>query len=144
MGFVSNLGGARDTVCSLAAVHQQCIEWRLIAEAIDAKAEIEVARQALLQGVVGVWGRQDRNCADTVSYSVERGEDGYDRITARATNFESVSQVTTAAEGVVVARATTSSETGGREQWEFRPNGDQMTVYDKDGVATTLVRCAAG
>lgn len=141
LGFVSNLGGARDAVCSLAAVHQRCIDWSLITEPVDVEAQIEDARQTLLQGVVGAWGRQDRNCTDTISYAVARGEDGYDRITARAPGFESLSQVTTAADGVIVARATTPSENGGREQWEFRPNGDQMTVYDKDGVATTLVRC---
>ncbi|HCK85162.1 MAG TPA: hypothetical protein DHW63_11800, partial [Hyphomonadaceae bacterium] len=55
--------------------------------------------------------------------------------------FESVSQVIAAENGVIVARATAPSDAGAREQWEFRPSGDRLTIYDKDGVATTLVRC---
>jgi hypothetical protein len=31
---------------------------------------------------------------------------------------------------------------GPHAQWEYHPNGDQLTVIDKDGTPTTLVRCS--
>lgn len=138
LGFVSNLGGARDAVCSIASVHQFCLDRGLITGDAANPAQI---RARLLASVNGDWGRQDRNCADTVNYSVAHGADGFDRITATAPNFQTVSQVIAAENGVIVARDTAPSTTGAREQWEFHPDGDRLTVYDKDGVATTLVRC---
>lgn len=139
LGLVSNLGGARNAVCSLAAVNSACAQWGLIVP--DVAETAAQARQRLLDGVVGRWGRQDRDCSDAVTYSVARGSDGLDRIIVRAPGYESVGQVTAAENGVIISRATTPSATGGREQWELRPRGDQMIVLDKDGVSTTLVRC---
>jgi hypothetical protein len=139
LGFVSNLGGARNAVCSLAAVNEHCVRWGLTT--LSPVVTAAQARQALLATVNGRWGRQDRNCVDTVDYSVTPGTDGFERITVRASGHESVGQVIAAENGVIVSRTTTPSETGAREQWELRPNGDQMVVVDKDGVSTTLVRC---
>jgi hypothetical protein len=139
LGFVSNLGGARNAVCSLAAIHARCVEWGLITP--RPTEMVQQTRQRLLAGMNGRWGRQDRNCADTVDYSVTPGTDGSERITVRAPGYQSVGQVIAVENGVIISRSTTASETGPREQWEFRPNGDQMVVVDKDGVSTTLVRC---
>lgn len=147
LGFVSNLGGARDAVCGLGAINQTCLDWGLMPAqaATTDPAELTVeARQRLLNGIVGVWGRQDRDCTDVVSYSVARGEDGVDRITAAGAGFQSFSQVIAAENGVIVARDAAPSASGAREQWEFRPDGDRLTLYDRDGVATTLVRCGGG
>ncbi|MGE0530786.1 MAG: hypothetical protein AB7G40_17190 [Hyphomonadaceae bacterium] len=144
LGFVSNLAGARNAVCGLSAINQACLDWGIVPSQAAATDPVQLtaeARQRLLNGVVGEWGRQDRGCTDVVRYSVARGDDGFDRITAAGVGFESVSQVVAAENGVIVARDTSPSESGTREQWEFRPNGDRLTLYDKDGVATTLVRC---
>jgi hypothetical protein len=141
LGFVSNLGGARDDVCELEAAAGPCRDWGLI-RAEPAALDPALARAQLLQSVDGLWGRQDRDCSDVVRYEVARGEDGVDRILASAPGFESESQVIAAENGVIVARDLTPSPNGAREQWEFRPDGDRITLYDKDGVATTLVRCA--
>lgn len=143
LGFVSNLGGARDAVCSVGALSKTCLTWGLV-RADAAPLDPAQTRARLLQGVVGAWGRQDRDCSDVVTYAVTRGDDGVDRITASAANFESVSQVIAAENGVIVARDAQPSASGAREQWEFRPDGDRLTIYDKDGVATTLARCALG
>ncbi|MGE0187581.1 MAG: toll/interleukin-1 receptor domain-containing protein [Hyphomonadaceae bacterium] len=149
LGFVSNLGGARDAVCSISAIHQTCLDWGLIVEAevLPTPEELqEQARQALLQQIVGTWRiqiGQDHDCsdaADTMTFAVTRGEDGHDRIMSSGPDgFQGVSQVTTAADGIITARA--ASETG-RELWEFHPDGDQLVLFDKEGVATTFVRCA--
>lgn len=140
LAFVANLGGARDAVCGLAAAAPYCLRIGLVA-AVTPSADPAELRAALLRSVEGAWGRQDRNCSETVRYRVSHGADGTDRITASATNFESVGQVIAAENGVVISRVTTPSANGGREQWEFRPDGDGMIVIDKDGVSTTLVRC---
>jgi hypothetical protein len=52
-------------------------------------------------------------------------------------------QVSAAEGGVVDARDITPTSTGAREQWEYKPNGALMTVYDPTGAATTLARCPA-
>jgi hypothetical protein len=139
LGVVSNLGGARDGVCSLAAINATCVHWGLVIP--DASETAAQSRQRLLDSVEGRWGQQDRDCSEAVRYSVVRRVDGFDRITVSAPGFESVGQVIAAENGVIVSRSTTPSPTGAREQWELRPNGDQMIVLDKDGVSTTLVRC---
>lgn len=142
LGFVSNLGGTRDVVCSIEAAAGLCRDWGL--ERAEAAApDASGIRAALLASVEGSWGRQDRDCSDVVRYSVARVADGVDRIRASASGFASEAQVIAAENGVIVARDLAPSADGAREQWEFRPDGDRLTLYDKDGVATTLVRCAA-
>ncbi len=112
LGFLANLGGARDMLCGFNGLRQTCRDWGIVgAEAADPAVLAAETRQRLLAGVVGAWGRQDRDCANTVNYRLARGEDGFDRITATAPGFESVSQVIAAENGVVVARATAASAT---------------------------------
>jgi hypothetical protein len=125
VGFIANVGGARDALCSVSALNAWCGD----------------ERRELLQSLTGTWGRQDRDCSETVTYSLARSDDGIDRILGRAPNFESLMQVIAAEDGVVVARSTTPTRNGSREQWEFRPDGDRLVIYDKDGIATTLMRC---
>lgn len=141
LGLVSTAGGARNAVCSLQAFREACVSAGLVPTPTDPVAVAAAARAQLLQSIVGTWGRQDRDCSEAVSYALVHGADGVDRITLRAPGFESVGQVVATENGVVMTRATTPSLNGGREQWEFRPNGDGMVVLDKDGVSTTLVRC---
>jgi hypothetical protein len=143
LSFIADIGGARDAICSIGALRKACLDAKLVSEAPDAAAIAADARARLLSSVAGVWGRQDRNCSETVAYSLVREEDGVDRIVGRAPNFESLMQVIAAENGVVVARSTTPTTSGSREQWEFRPDGDRLVIYDKDGAATTLVRCSA-
>lgn len=142
LGFVSNLGGARDAVCGLEAASGLCSKLGLVRTEAAATDPMQV-RAHLLQSVAGTWGRQDSDCGDVISYSIERAENGPEFIVARAADFESSSQVLAAENGVIVARTTEPSQTGAREQWEFRPDGDRLTIYDRDGIATTLVRCEA-
>lgn len=139
LGFIANLGGTRDTMCSLSAIASSCVQFGLVAP--NPAVTSQQTRQRLLDSVSGRWGRQDRGCGDAVTYSVLHGEDGFDRVTVSALNFESTGQVIAVENGVIISRTTTPSSEGAREQWELRPNGDQMTVTDKDGVSTTLVRC---
>lgn len=158
LGFVSNLGGARDAVCSISAIHQTCLDWGLVVEAEVPQTPEELqeqARQALLRQIVGTWRVQDSNtrdcsAANTITYGVTRGEDGYDRIVARGPDgFESVSQISTVGDGIITARATGVSRSGdiagsqdGRELWEYHPDGDQLVIFNRVGATTTLVLCS--
>lgn len=140
-GFVSNVGGARDAVCKLSAVHQACLDTGLILPA-GPTAEEQQAR--LIDDVNGAWSRLDRDCTERVTYRVERDQSGVYRIRGAATDFESVMQVVAIdpAAGVITARATTPNAAGLRELWEHRPNGDVLALRDQAGTETTLARCA--
>lgn len=140
-GFISNLGGARDGVCKLDAVHQLCLDWGLITQEV---AETPEAAQARLVGAVaGGWGRLDRGCADVVTYRVEQDEGGIYRIHGHAPGFESVMQITSIdpVAGAFHARATRPNAEGVRESWEFRPQGDVLALRDPLGTETVLGRC---
>ncbi len=100
------------------------------------------AREHALSSLEGVWGRQDRNCQETLHYAIETGADGIKRVRVTgAGGYSSAGQVVAVDDGVIMTRNTTPSSVGAREQWEFRPQGDRLVVHDKDGVATILVRC---
>ncbi len=118
------------SVCDPAFMHTACASVGILADN---------DRDRLLDSVAGTWGRQDRSCAEgTVTYRVLRGDEGDDRL-SRGSDW--TGQVWAAEDNAIVVRST--SDTGGaREQWEFRLEGDRMHVIDKDGVTTTLVRCA--
>jgi hypothetical protein len=100
------------------------------------------ARAQLIAAVTGAWGRQEQSCAEAIRIKAATDAAGVTRITVTtAKGFASTGQVIAADSGASVTRDTTPSAGGGREQWEYRPNGDAMAVIDKDGVTTTLVRC---
>jgi hypothetical protein len=110
----------------------------------DPAAVTAQARARLIQSVAGVWDRQDRSCAQPITVAATTWTDGVTRIAVNAKGFTSSGQVIAADNGVILSRNTTATASGPREQWEYHPNGDAMTVIDKDGVATILVRCPAG
>lgn len=144
LSFVSNLGGARDAICSVSAAHQACLDWGLIAQ-IEAPESVEDQQARLVNAVSGTWGRLDRNCADTITYAVSRGDDGVYRINGTAPGFESLMQVTSidVLNGAINARGALPNEAGIREVWEYKPSGDQLVMLGPEGRAESLGRCAA-
>lgn len=143
LGLVSNMSGARNAMCSLPAINATCVEWGLIMPPAPTAEELQ---RRLIESVNGAWGRLDRNCADTVTYRVERDDNGVYRIRGTAAGgFDSTMQVIAidAAAGAITARATTPNEAGVRELWEYRPDGDVLAMRDQAGTETTLARCLA-
>lgn len=141
LGFVSDIAGARSAVCSLPAINRACVEWGLVMLPAPTAEELQ---QRLIDSVNGAWGRLDRDCADTVTYRVERDENGIYRIRGTAAGgFDSTMQVIAidAAAGAITARATTPNDDGVREVWEYRPDGDVLALRDQAGTETTLARC---
>jgi len=142
LGFLSNLGGARDAVCELRPVHEACLQAGLIQPDAPSLAE---QQQQLVESISGTWGRGDRDCSVTVTYEVSRGDDGAYRIHGVAENFDSTLQVTMIdpEAGLVSARETLPGPSGLREQFEYHPNGDVLDVKDQAGTSTPLARCGA-
>ena len=145
LGLIANLAGTRDAVCRLSALEPLCRRWGLVAPPPPDPAVLAAqARRKLIQGVAGTWDRQDRACAAPIRIGVATDEDGVSRLTVTgAKGYVSVGQVIAADNGAVMTRNSTAGPGGRRDQWEYRPDGDQLTVIDKDGVATPLVRCQA-
>jgi len=146
LGLAANVGGVRDALCGAGALNAACQSLGFVAAPPppSAAALAGQARQKLIQSIAGVWDRQDRSCAKPITITATTGGDGVSRITVQAAGgYASTGQVTAADNGAVISRNITAAAAGPREQWEYRPNGDEMTVLDKDGVATTLVRCPA-
>jgi hypothetical protein len=139
LGFVANLGGARDAVCSLAALEKTCLGTGI---ARDEPSTAD-ARNALLARVVGVWGNQanadEPACATTIRYVLEQ-RGGEDVVIARSEGFESVGRVLSAEGGAIFTRAISPPEEAG-SQWQLEPEPDLLTLTDRNGVKTPLVRC---
>jgi len=139
LGFVANLGGARDAVCSLSALENVCARAGVVsntASALDARA-------TLLSRVTGVWGNQagaeGPACSTTLRYSVERHE-GEDMIVAHGETYESVGRVLSAEGSSIFTRAISPPEEAGM-QWQLEPEADLLTLTDRNGVKTPLIRC---
>jgi len=143
-GFVSNLGGMRDAVCNTnESTYQFCIDNALIRPPVDPVVVQRQARERLMQSLAGTWGRLDRDCANSVSFTVEQGEGDIYRIRSVAEGFDSIMQVTTidTDNSVITARQTLPGQSGLRETWEYRPNGNELSMRDAAGTETTLARC---
>jgi hypothetical protein len=141
LGFVSNLGGARDAVCSIGAVHDACLRAGLIQPAGPSLAE---QQRHLVQAIAGHWARGDRDCNTALDYAVALGDDGRTyRIRATAPGFDSTLQVESIdpSAGLVTARETRPGPSGLRQEWQFRPNGDILDIKDQAGTSTPLARC---
>jgi hypothetical protein len=139
LGFIANLGGARDTVCSLSALESVCARAGIVSDTSSAPD----ARATLLSRVTGVWGNQasaeDPACSTTLRYSVERRE-GEDMIVAHGETYESVGRVLSAEGSSIFTRAISPPEEAGM-QWQIEPEADLLTLTDRNGVKTPLVRC---
>jgi hypothetical protein len=141
MGVVANVGGARDGLCRFAGTCPQLATAAAV-RAPDPAALAAKARAELIQSMAGGWSRGDQSCAQPIAIKVATDPHGVTRITVTtAKGFSSTGQVLAADNGAIVTRDTTPTSGGAREQWEYRPSGDAMTVVDKNGVTTTLVRC---
>ncbi len=141
LGFVSNLGGARDAVCSISAIHQTCLDWGLVVEA-EVPPTTEELQAQLIDGVNGLWRRLDRDCATSVTFRVERDGDGVYRIFGSSEGAaDSVMQVGAidTETGWISARLMS----GPTEIWEYQPRGDMLDMRDQAGVVTSLARCPA-
>ena len=148
LGLIAIAGGAHETVCRLTAAQSVCRGVGLAPAASQPASDTATlaaqARLRLIQGVAGVWDRQDGACRAPFTIRVVTGEDNVTRLmVAGPGRYTSTGQVIAADNGAVVTRNITAGRDGAREQWEYRPDGDQMTAIDRDGVATALVRCAS-
>ncbi|HEV2363633.1 MAG TPA: toll/interleukin-1 receptor domain-containing protein [Caulobacteraceae bacterium] len=146
LGVLGLAGAARGRLCGLPLASAVCgpTPPGSASPPVDPAALAARARSRLIQSVAGLWDREDRSCSSPISIAIAVGADGATRITVSdAKGFASTGQVVAADSGVVVTRSSTPTGPGAREQWEYRPNGDAMTVLDKNGVSTMLVRCPA-
>jgi hypothetical protein len=75
----------------------------------------------------------------TIRYSAERRDD-QDVIVARREDYESIGRVVSAQAGSIFTRAISPPEEAGA-QWQIEPQRDLLTLTDRDGVKTPLVRC---
>jgi hypothetical protein len=143
IGVMANVGGSRDGLCRMTAGEAACRPAPVSQTgAPDPAALATRARANLIRGVTGAWSRQEGSCAEAITIKAATDPSGVSRLTVTtAKGFASTGQVIAADNGEIVTRDTTPSAAGGREQWEYRPSGDAMTVTDKNGVTTTLVRC---
>lgn len=146
-GFISNLGGARNAVCEVAALHPYCVQYGLVTVAPpqeDAAVVQARAREQLMTSLNGTWGRLDRDCANSVTFAITLGDDDVYRIRSTAEGgFDSTMQVTTidTERGMISARQAVPGENGRRERWDYYPHGDELTMRDENETATTLGRC---
>jgi hypothetical protein len=152
LGFIANLGGARDAACSLAALEKPCRDVGLISEAQEPAPEADPAiiraaeRSRLLGTMNGRWARGDidpitgqpRNCSQAMTIAITKDEAGIERVQVRAVGFESSDQVETAADGVV--RVNGRGANGVMVEGKYEPNGDRL-VYTSGATSTTLFRC---
>jgi hypothetical protein len=147
LGLIANIGGARATMCSLGPLRAACQSLNLmpvVAPVADPAAVAAAARQKLIQSVQGVWAPPNGSCANPITIATSTGDDGVALITISKKNgYKSTGQVmsTDTDKGVISSRNTTATADGPHAQWEYHPNGQQMTAVDKDGTSTTLVRC---
>ncbi|HAY06476.1 MAG TPA: toll/interleukin-1 receptor domain-containing protein [Hyphomonas sp.] len=146
LGFLSNLGGARDALCSISSIETPCQEFGLtqapqIEPTPDPDAIETKLRDRLLSGLNGLWSRQERDCSVTAQFAVETDEGGISRLRITADGFESLGQVVAAENTTVVTQATSPAPGESRGQWTYRLDGDRLVATDPSGVETTLNRC---
>jgi hypothetical protein len=141
----ANIGGARDTLCSVAALKARCQTWGLMAaSAPDAALAAAAARLKLVRSIDGIWGRQNSSCRDHL-VTIAADARGMQIKVASEGGYASTGDVVTVDtdKRVIFTRDSAATADGPHAQWEYHPTGDQLTVIDKDGTPTTLVRCKA-
>jgi hypothetical protein len=136
--IAANIGGSRDGVCRLWGGLPFC------ARAAGAQSAVLAAqaRSKTIQAVTGAWDRQSGSCSKPITISESTDANGATLIKVLGPNgFAGESQVIAVDNGALISRQVSSTASGGKEQWQYSPNGDEMSVTDKDGVITHLVRC---
>jgi hypothetical protein len=144
--FANNLGGARNTVCSLPALDPSCVKWGLVASPALA-TDPDRAKNAVLAKVEGLWGNAAKvgaaACTVTLRYSVtQRGPDDFIVVQGRdgVREWESVGRVVSVGADSIFTRTLTPVEETGT-QWELRLEADRLIQIDSKGTPTPLVKC---
>ncbi len=141
LALATDLGGVRGGVCRAVGL-SVCAHRTPTAVVADSAAALIQARGRLIGAVTGAWDRQEGSCAKPITIRASTGAGGVTELQVTSSDgFMSAGQVIAADSGAVVTRQVGATRPGAREQWEYRPNGEEMTVLDKEGVATTLIRC---
>jgi hypothetical protein len=139
--IAANIGGSRDGVCRLWAALPFCAHPAHVT-ATDSAALATQARSNTIRAVTGAWDRQNGSCSTPVTISESTDTNGATLLRVLGPNgFAGVSQVIAVDNGAVISRDISSTIPGAKEQWQYSPNGDEMSVTDKDGVITHLIRC---
>ena len=142
LAFATDVGGVRGGVCRAVGLSFCARRTPPPAAVTDSAQAATQARSRLIAAVTGAWDRQDGSCAKPITIRAAAGAAGATELQVTAADgFVSAGQVIAADSGAVVTRQIGATQAGGRQQWEYRPNGEEMTVLDKEGVATTLIRC---
>lgn len=141
LALIANLGGARETVCSIAQLPAIC------GESQDPNAGVGGGERArLLAGLGGRWARGDidpttgqpRDCSQALTIAVVTDVAGVSRVHLTAEGFESRDQIEAASDGIV--RVSGRGANGVLVEGRYEPNGDQLT-YTSGGTPTMLYRC---
>jgi hypothetical protein len=90
----------------------------------------------------GVWGRQNDSCAHSIAISTDAS--GSQIKIRGAQGYVSSGEIVTVDpdKRVIFTRNSSGTAVDPHAQWEYHPNGGQLTVIDKDGTPTTFVHCA--
>lgn len=140
LALIANLGGARETVCSIAAIPAICSEFP------GSNVSGGDERALLLAGMNGRWARGDidpttgqpRDCSQALTIAVVTDVAGVSRVHLTAEGFESRDQIEAASDGIV--RVSGRGANGVLVEGRYEPNGDQLT-YTSGGTPTMLYRC---
>jgi hypothetical protein len=139
LGFVANLGGARDFACDFESLAAICAT---LAPVSPVRTE---GREELLRAVTGTWGVQGENCSETVRYEwlVEPPNPPL-LITTRRDGSAVREQLLTADNGRVMTQEISPRLDGSRLIWTYAPNGQFMLASSSASDAPNpapLVRC---
>jgi hypothetical protein len=144
LGFIANIGGARDTLCSLAPLMAACRSLNVAPRPtppVDASASTAEAQQKLVQEIDGVWCRQNDAVDHPFTLTTTANANGF-HITVIANNHPpstgDVDSVDT-----LKALILSHNSTAPHDQWQYHPQGSTLIVTDKEHVPTTYVRCTA-
>ena len=144
VGVISNLGGARDTLCGVRSLKPACQAWGLTAPPSDPVLAAKAARLTLVRSVDGIWGRQNDSCANSIA--ITTNVNGSQISVRGAHGYVSSGDIVTVDtdKRVIFTRNAAGTVVGPHAEWEYHPSGDQLTVIDKDGTPTTFVHCNKG
>jgi TIR domain len=149
LGVISDIGGARETLCSIDMLRGIC---RVSSESTRPQVSPEKTRPAqtertrLLSDLQGTWipmGNEQRatscNSAIKTTIITETDDAGVSRVRlAGPGDYVGIAQVTSAEGGAVVTQGVSDGEF---QTWTYYPVGDRLSVSDPQGHITSLVKC---